>query len=110
MERPIPTSPTPNFNDYLRDFHRGIPLLLSSGAAIILGSAEPAVLSLVDCLITKSLPDNLMGECQALAAELHQDAHAPQRAVAWLLGNEAFTTEHPGLLRYVGWIALARYL
>jgi FdhE protein len=109
-ERPIPASPAPDFNDYIPDFHRGVPLLLSTRAAGILKLAEPAVLALVDCLITKSLPDTLMGECRVVAAELHRDAYAPQRAVAWLLQDEGFTPEHPGLLRYLGWIALARYL
>jgi FdhE protein len=61
-------------------------------------------------LIEKSLPDELMGECRALSAELHQDAHARQRVIAWLLKNEAFASENPGLLRYLGWTALARYL
>ena len=109
-ESPIPTSPVPDFDDYRTDFHKGVPLLLSSSAAIILKSAEPAVVSLVDSLLTKSLPDKTMGECRALAAELHQNAHAPQRAIAWLLGNEVFTPEYPGLLRYLGWTALARHL
>lgn len=109
-ESPIPTSPVPDFDEYIGDFHRGVPLLLSSSAGIILKLAEPAILSLVDSLITKSLPGKLMGECRALAAELHRDAHAPQRAVAWLLENEAVTPENPGLLRYLGWIALARHL
>jgi FdhE protein len=107
---PVPTSPVPDFNDYIGDFHRGVPLLLSSSAAIILKSAQPAVLSLVDSLIRKSLPDKLMRECRALAAELHQDAHAAQRAVACLLKDEAFAPENPGLLRYLGWTALARHL
>jgi FdhE protein len=106
----VPTSYVPDFNDYIGDFADGVPLLLSSSAAIILELAEPAVLSLVNSLITKSLPDKLMGECRALAAELHRDAHAPQRAVAWLLKNKAFTSEYPALLRYLGWTALARYL
>jgi FdhE protein len=109
-ERPISASPAPDFNDYMPDFHTGVPLLLSTSASGILKLAEPALLSSVDCLITKSLPEKLMGECRALAAEMHQDANAPQRAVAWLLGTEEFTPEHPGLLRYLGWIALARYL
>lgn len=106
----IPTSYVPDFNDYIGDFADGVPLLLSSSAAIILKLAEPAVLSLVNSLITKSLPDKLMGECRALAAELHRDAHVPQRAVAWLLKNEAFKPKYPGLLQYLGWTALARYL
>jgi FdhE protein len=109
-ESPIPAFPVPDFNDYIGDFADGVPLLLSSSAAIILKLAEPAVLSLVDSLITRSLPDKLLGECRDLAAELHRDAHAPQRAVAWLLKNEAFTPNHPGLLRYLGWTALARHL
>lgn len=109
-ESSFPTSPVPDFGDYTGDFHQGVPLLLSSSAAIILKSAEPAVVSLVDSLLTKSLPDKMMGKCRALAAELHQDANAPQGAIAWLLGSEIFTTEHPGLLRYLGWIALARHL
>jgi FdhE protein len=107
---PIPASCVPDFNGYIDDFAGGVPLLLSSSAATILKLAEPAVLSLVDSLITKTLPNKLMGECRALAAELGRDAHASQRAVAWLLTNEGFTPEHPGLLRYLGWIALARYL
>ena len=106
----IPTSYLPDFNDYIGDFAEGVPLLLGSSAANILKLAEPAVLSLVHSLITKSLPDELMAECRALAAELHRDTRAPQRTVAWLLRNEAFTTEYPGLLRYLGWTALARYL
>jgi FdhE protein len=109
-DRAFPTSPAPDFSDYTTDFHSGVPFLLSSGAASILKSAEPAVLSLVDRLITKALPDTLMEECRALAAELHRDVQAPQRAVDWLLGDEEVTPEHPGLLRYLGWTALARYL
>ena len=109
-ERPIAASPAPDFNDYIGDFADGVPLLLSSSAAIILKLAEPAVLSLVNSLITKSLPDKLMVECRVLASELHRDAHAPQRAVAWLLKKEAFTPKYPGLLQYLGWTALAQYL
>jgi len=111
---PIPAPPVPDFNDYTEDFAAGVPLLMSASSAAILKSAEPAVVALVDSLLTKSLPEKLMAECQALSANLHcdvrEDAHAPQRAVAWLLTNEGFTPEHPGLLRYLGWIALARHL
>ena len=36
--------------------------------------------------------------------------NAPHRAVAWLLDNEDFKPAHPGLIRYLGWTALALYL
>jgi len=41
---------------------------------------------------------------------LRGELNAPRRAVAWLLGDEAFRPAHPGLLRYLGWTALARFL
>ena len=49
-------------------------------------------------------------ECRALDTQLRSELHAPHRAVAWLLNTEDFKPAHAGLLRYLGWTALARYL
>jgi FdhE protein len=100
----------PNFDDYLGDYQAGIPLLRSSHVAIDCGPAGAILLSLVESLASKPLPENLAAERRALDAQLRDEMNAPRRAVAWLLDNEAFKPAHPGLIRYLGWTALARYL
>jgi FdhE protein len=100
----------PQWDAYLNDFHAGVPLLLSSNFAFDLEPAESMVETLVERLAASALPNRLAHEIRALHMELHCDSEAPRRAVAWLLYDEAFATSCPGLLRYLGWTALARYL
>jgi FdhE protein len=56
------------------------------------------------------LPGRLAEETRALDAELHQDPDAPRRAVAWLLASDSFAPTYPGMLQYLSWTVLARYL
>jgi FdhE protein len=100
----------PDLDNYLGDYQAGIPLLRSSHVSINFEAAASMVVSLVESLCSKLLPEKLAEERRVLDAQLRSAFDAPHRAVAWLLGNNAFVPAHPGLLRYLGWTALARYL
>jgi FdhE protein len=100
----------PNWQDYMGDYHARIPLLRSSQVAIDFEPAAAILVSLVESLASKPLPEKLATECRALGTQLRGEVNAPRRAVAWLLYDEVFKPAHPGLARYLGWTALARYL
>jgi FdhE protein len=100
----------PNWDDYLADYQAGIPLLRSTQAAIDCESAEAILVSLVERVASMPLPEKLAEECRVSGAQLRGELNAPRRAVAWVLDNQAFKPAHPGLLRYLGWTALARFL
>jgi FdhE protein len=106
----IPGACVPSWDDYLSDFYAGIPLLLSPSVAIDLREAERALTSLVEALALKPLPENLAQDCRTLEAQLHSDRDSPRRALAWVLDKDSFPFTNPGLLRYLGWTVLARYI
>jgi FdhE protein len=106
---PIASAQVPNWKNYMGEYQAGIPLLRSSHA-IDLDPAEPIVVSLVESLASKPLPEKLAVECRVLDTQLRSELNAPHRAVAWLLKSEDYKPAHPGLFRYLGWTALARYL
>ena len=106
----IPRASIPRWDDYIGDFHDGVPLLYSSGAAVDLGPAERVIASLVEKLASRPLPGKLVEESRALDAELHGDSDSARHPVAWLLDRESASPTHAGLLHYLGWTALARYL
>ena len=95
---PIAGAQVPNWKSYMGDYQAGIPLLRSSHA-IDLDPAEPIVVSLVERLASKPLPEKLAVECRVLDTLLHSELNAPHRAVAWLLKSEDYQPAHPGLLR-----------
>jgi FdhE protein len=100
----------PNWEEYVRDFRAGVPLLQSYAFTIDLRQIEIFVESLIDSLASTHLPDILAEEVQGLDAELRRDPHAVQRAVAWLLDLDVSPGRHSGLLRYLAWTVMARYL
>jgi FdhE protein len=106
----IPKASIPRWDGYVGDFHDGVPLLHSSGTAIDLGPAERIVASLVERLASKPLPGKLAEESRALETELHGDSDSARQNVAWLLEGDLSSRTHAGLLHYLGWTALARYL
>ena len=106
----IPRACVPTWDDYISDFHAGIPLLLSARVAIDFRDLERVLTSLVEALALRPLPGKLAQDCRTLEAQLNGDSDSPRRALAWLLDNDAFTPTNPGLLRYLGWSVLARYL
>lgn len=100
----------PDWNDYVSDFRAGVPLLKSSGAAINLEPAGRMAVSLAGRLASEPLAGRLAEEASALDADLRRDARAARRVVDWLLGDGSFAPVSPGLLRYLGWTVMARYL
>jgi FdhE protein len=106
----IPVARVPNFDDYLDDFHAGVPLLRSPKVSIDLRDVERVLASLVEALTAKPLPGKLAQDSRTLEAQLNSDRDSPGRALAWLLDNDSFKPTNPGLLRYLGWTVLARYL
>ena len=99
----------PPWEDYLEDFHLGIPLLLSPRLALDLEPVERMIRQIVEILASTRLPGKLAEDSKALNAELRRtpDTH---RIVDWLLSDDSFPSSRPGLLRYAGWITFARYL
>ena len=51
-----------------------------------------------------------VAEIRALDAELRAEPRRSRRIADFLLGDETLTPPFPGLLRYLGWVAMARYL
>jgi FdhE protein len=100
----------PNWDDYVGDYQAGIPLLRSSRVAISLEPVGAILVSLVQNLASGSLPEKLAGDCQDLQTHLRGEMNAPRRTIGWLLESGDFEPSHPGLLRYLGWTALARHL
>jgi FdhE protein len=107
---PIPGARVPRWDDYISDFHGGIPLLLSQSVAIDFRDSETVLTALVEALAAKPLLGNLPQDIPNLQAQMHSERDSPRRALAWLFDNDSFTPENPGLLRYLGWAVLASYL
>jgi len=94
----------PDWEDYEADFSSGVPLLKSLGAEVDLDAAGRAVADLV-----RSVAPRAPGGDAALA-DLPADGAAASRIVDWLLGEDTLAPAAPGLLRYLGWTAVAAYL
>jgi FdhE protein len=107
---PSGSAQIPNWDNYRGDYQAGVPLLRSAHAAIDFEPAEAILVSLVESMASKPSPEKLALECRVSGTQLRGELNAPRRAVAWLLGEEAFNPAHPGLLRYLGWTALAKFL
>jgi FdhE protein len=106
---PMARSAIPDWDDYRHDYQKGIPLLRSSQAAIDFEPVEQIVVLLLEKL-NSFPPKQLAGESRDLDDQLRCEVDAPRRALGWLLGRDVFEPRHPGLLRYLGWTALARFL
>ena len=92
----VPTATIPDWDRYAEDFDAGVPLMRSPTVTFDFDAAETAVHSLIRTLASASLPEALATPCRDLEAELETtDSGAPA---------------HPGLLRYLAWVVLARYL
>jgi FdhE protein len=106
----VPTAPMPDWDDYVGEFHAGVPLLRSSRAAIDLGPAQSVVLSLIEKLLSKPLPGTLSEQCRALNADRHSDPESRRFAIAGSISEDPLPPAQAGLLRYLGWTILVRYL
>jgi FdhE protein len=100
----------PVWEDYASDFRAGVPLLKSDDAKVDLEPGGWAVVSVVERLASDAAGDAFAAEAAALGRELRTGPNASRRVVDWLLGEEALTLCSPGLLRCIGWTAMAAFL
>jgi len=100
----------PEWEDYAADFHAGVPLLKSADAEVDLEPGGRGVLSAVERLAADPTGDERAAEACSLGRELRGDPHAPRHVVDWLMGEPALASSVPGLLRYVGWTAMAAFV
>jgi FdhE protein len=71
--------------------------------------AEQMIRAKVERLTASPMPQ-IVDEIRILGTELCGELAEPNRVVAWLLGDDPFSSGSPGLLRYTGWTALSPYL
>ena len=109
-EASIPSAGIPKWECYVEDFQAGVALLQSSAVAIDYEPAARTLSSLTARLASKPVPSSLAEQIRVLDAELTCDQDAPRRAISWLLDQGSFITKYPGLLQYLGWTVLGRYL
>ncbi|HEX7252874.1 MAG TPA: formate dehydrogenase accessory protein FdhE, partial [Thermoanaerobaculia bacterium] len=100
----------PSWEDYLGEFQEGVPLLQSSQTRIDLEPAGRGTALLARKAASESALTKIASEAVALDSELRRDSEAPRRVAAWLLGDESLAPPSPGLLRYLGWTMMNRYL
>jgi FdhE protein len=107
---PIPDLAIGPWDDYASDFLNGVPLLHSPGAAIDLRPAEEIITRLIDKLASRALHYPSAKQIADLAGELRDEQVARHRVLGWLVLESELSSKHPGLLRYLGWTALRRFL
>jgi len=100
----------PDWDDYRADFLAGVPLLSSADAAVDLEPGGRMAVALLERLASGSSSGQFADETRALDAELRREPRISHRIADFLLGDEPLTSSSPGLLRYVAWTAMARYL
>lgn len=100
-----------DWDAYLADAARGIPLLRSAAARIDCDAAGAELLRrIVDRSCGLGLPSHLATSCGELRDAFRRDASAPRRAIAWVLRGEGAPPRHDGLARFFAWRALAHVL
>ena len=103
-------APVPEWADYSADFAAGVTLLHSASAAIDLEPGGETAAALIETLATTESSGWIAADTRALHAELQREPDAERRIVDFLLGDESAVPSAPGLLRYLGWTAMARFI
>src|SRR5918993_2222461 len=101
-------APVPDWEDYRRDFLAGVTLLTSADAAIDLEPGGRMAFALLEKLAAS--PGSIGAAARALDMELRPEPQIARRIADFLLGDDSLTLSSPGLLRYVGWTAMTRFL
>lgn len=107
---PTDAATLPHLGSYTGDFAIGVPLLRSSHVSVNFEPAQTMLVCFVRNLSLKLLPEKLAAEIRDLDAQLRSESDAPRCAIAWVLSSVDFGAPQPGLLRYLGWTVLCRYL
>jgi FdhE protein len=100
----------PDWDDYRLDFQAGVPLLSSADVGVDLEPGGRMAVTLIARLASDPSPEWLVTEVRALDADLQRAPMASRRIADFLLGDETITSPSPGLLRYLAWTAMERYL
>ncbi len=100
----------PEWEDYRADFLAGVPLLSSTDVAVDLEPGGRMAAELIERLAAGSSSGRLVEEARALDAQLRREREVGRRIADFLLGDETLTLPFPGSLRYLGWVAMARFL
>jgi FdhE protein len=106
----VPEAGIPDWEDYRADFLAGAPLLASTAAAVDLEPGGRMAGALLERLAEGQSSGRLAAEFRDLAAEMRRELHASRRIADFLLGDETLAPPFPGLLRYLAWTAMARFL
>jgi FdhE protein len=107
-----PAAVPPALDPYRPEYAAGIPLLRSEAVKVEVARPGAAVLGeVVERLAAASLPDAVASGVRELRDRFRAAPAARRDAVEWVLrGGAADAPAAPGLLRYVGWTALAHVL
>jgi FdhE protein len=100
----------PSRDDYREEFLAGVPLLRSERVVVDLEPAGAMTAALARAVSSRASPGRVRDEAAALDAALRSEPDAARRIADWLLGDESWSPPSPGLLRYLGWTAAARFL
>jgi len=100
----------PDWQDYRADFLDGVPLLPSSAAAIDLEPGGRMASALLETLASGTSSGSLAAEIRVLDTELRREPQVSRRIADFLLGDDTLRPTFPGLLRYLTWTVMARFL
>jgi FdhE protein len=105
----VPEARMPDWEDYRADFLAGVPLLSSADGAVDLEPGGRMVAALLE-RVAAGTSSSFAADARALDVQLKREREASRRIVDFLLGDETLAPAFPGLLRYLGWTAMARFL
>ena len=106
---PLPIPKIPRWDDYINDFQDGVPLLRSTSVAIDFKPLVTPMITAVQALASKSLPEMLAENIRNLEVELQRKETESSPTLTCLIDKHSFPSGQSGLLRYLGWMLLARY-
>ena len=100
----------PDWDGYRMDFLAGVPLVSSADAIVDLEPGGRMAAALLERLASAASPEWFVAETRALDTDLRRAPNVSCRIAEFLLGDETLTLPFPGLLRYLAWTAMARFL
>ena len=100
----------PDWDEYSQDFLAGVPLLSSADAAVDLEPGGRMATALLERLASGTSSGMFAEETRALDTALRREPQVSSRIADFLLGDETLALPAPGLLRYLAWTAMARFL
>ena len=110
IDIPLLESRVPDWDVYRPDFLAGVPLVASADAAFDLEPGGRMAAALLARLTDSTSPAWLATATRELNADFGRAPNAARRIVDFLLGDETLAPPSPGLLRYLAWTAMARFL